>query len=251
MTITKMLLASGAALLLSAGVAAAAPASVRTDLNVRSGPGTQYPVVGSIPAGETVDVGSCTGSWCQVSFSGGSGFANRSYLAMADGAPSVGVAVAPSYGYEDSPAYATDDYYDYGYSYGPSVGFYGGGPRFRHGFHHRGQWDGNRTGTWQGRPGGWSGARTGTWQGQPGGAIGARPGGFQGRPGGAAFNQPGSVSPRVSAPTGMRAGGAPGGGMAVGGGARMGGGAAMGGGGPRGGGGAAVGGGAGRPGARQ
>jgi uncharacterized protein YraI len=130
MTITKTLLASGAALLLSAGVAAAAPATAQTDLNVRSGPGPRYPVVGSIPAGETVDVGGCTGSWCQVSFSGGSGFTNRRYLAMADGAPSVGVAVAPSYGYEDSPAYATDDYYDYGYSYGPSVGFYGGGPRF-------------------------------------------------------------------------------------------------------------------------
>lgn len=179
--IKKTLLASGAALLLSASVAAAAPATARADLNVRSGPGAQYPVVGSIQTGETVDVGGCTGSWCQVSFSGGSGFANRSYLAMAGGGPGVGVAVAPVY--DD---YAYDDSYDYGYSYGPSVGvgFYGGS-RFHHRRHH---WDGTRTGTWQGRPGGWTGTRTGTWQGRPG----------------AGPAQPGSVSPQVSSPTGMR-----------------------------------------------
>ena len=226
MTITKTLLASGAALLLFAGVAAAAPATARTDLNLRSGPGTQFPVVGSIPAGETVDVGGCTGSWCQVNFSGGSGFANRSYLALAGGGPSVGVAVAPGPVYDDTPDYAYDDSYDYGYGYGPSVGFYAGSR-----FHHRRHWDGARTGTWQGRPGGWSGARTGTWQGgtgTPGTANFNRPGG------GAGFARPGSVSPQVSAPVGMGGrggGGIPGGGAAAAGpraGSGFGGGAAVG-----------------------
>src|SRR3954471_11750747 len=83
MTIRNTLLASGAALLLSAGAAAAAPATVQSDLNVRSGPGTQYQVVGAVQSGETVDVAGCTGSWCQISFRGGTGYASQSYLAMA------------------------------------------------------------------------------------------------------------------------------------------------------------------------
>jgi uncharacterized protein YraI len=84
------LLGAAAVLLLSVGAAAAAPAVSRQDLNVRSGPGTGYGVVGVIQAGATVDVGACQGSWCQVAFDGGSGYANRSYLQMAN-APSAGL----------------------------------------------------------------------------------------------------------------------------------------------------------------
>lgn len=228
-TIRTVLLASGAALLLSTGIAAAAPGTARTDLNVRSGPGTNYPVVGSLQSGETVDVQGCTGSWCQVSFSGGSGFASQSYLAMAGGVPSAGVAVtegyAPGYAYSE-PSYGyDDDYYGYGYDYGPSVGVFVGGGRFHNGhrYDHR----------WGGRPGGWQGGRTGvatgTWQGRPGGWQGR--GGFSGnRVGGAA---PGSVAPvgrggpTMSAPTGLggaRMGGGGGPRMGGGGGAHIGGG---------------------------
>src|SRR5258705_12314521 len=101
MTPKTKLLAAGAALLLSTGAALAVPATAQTDLNVRSGPGPQYPVVGSIQGGETVDVGSCTGSWCQVSFSGGSGFASRNYLAM--GGSAGPAAAATPYVYVDEP----------------------------------------------------------------------------------------------------------------------------------------------------
>ena len=80
MMIKTKLLGAAAVLLLSAGAAAAAPAVSRSDLNVRSGPGTEYGVVGVIQAGETVDVASCNGAWCQVAFEGGTGYANRSYL---------------------------------------------------------------------------------------------------------------------------------------------------------------------------
>ena len=85
---------------------------------MRSGPGTQYPVVGSIPGGETVDVGSCTGSWCQVSFSGGTGYASRSYLAMGGGAPRPGGRARRRTSMTTTPDYG---YYDYGYAYGPSA----------------------------------------------------------------------------------------------------------------------------------
>jgi len=152
-TLRTGLVTAGAALLLSATAAAAMPATAQTDLNVRSGPGTQYPVVGSIAAGEAVDAGGCTGSWCQVSFSGGSGYANRSYLAMGGGAaPGPAVAVTP-YVYGDD--YAYDD--DYGYGYGPSVGLYAG-PRYHRGWQGRTGWNGPRTGNWQGN-------HSGNWQG--------------------------------------------------------------------------------------
>src|ERR1044072_7502039 len=212
MTLRNKLLGAGAALLLSTGAALAVPATAQNDLNVRSGPGTQYPVVGSIQGGETVDVGGCTGSWCQVSFSGGSGYASRSYLAMGGGAPGPAVAAAP-YVYDDGDY---GDYYDYGYAYGPLALIYAN-PRFRHrhGWNGRPGWNG---GNWAGRPGGWTGRpggnppvaggqnRTGfagppaNWQrsGAGIGAGGARMGGGGGQPrvagspaGGGGGGQPG------------------------------------------------------------
>src|SRR5437868_3019556 len=80
MTLRTTLLAAGSALVLSAGIASAAPGVAQNDLNMRSGPGTNYPVVAAIPAGATVDVQGCTGSWCQVNFGGTSGFASANYL---------------------------------------------------------------------------------------------------------------------------------------------------------------------------
>ncbi len=251
-SIRNTLLASGATLLLSAGAAAAAPATVQSDLNVRSGPGAQYQVVGTVQGGETVDVAGCTGSWCQISFRGGTGYANQNYLAMAGGGGPGYAAVAPGNadpGYDDTPGYAyNDDYFD---DYGPSAGFYVS-PGFRHHRHHgwNGQWNGgNRVGgvggNWQGRPG-WSGGNRVGGVGAPAGRVGSMGTGFSRGGVGAPTSQPGSVSPQmrvggagpqVSAPTGMRAGGvgALGGGVGApaGGGAR--GGSGAGGGGARGG----------------
>jgi hypothetical protein len=158
MTLKTTLLAA-ASLVLSAGAASAAPATAESAVNMRAGPGPQYEVVTTIPGGATVDVAGCTGSWCQVSFAGESGFANRSYLSVAEGGP----AVAPGYAYDDTPLYS-DDYYDDGYDYGSGFGVFVGP---RHQRFHRG-WNGNRNGgrvgTWQGNRG-WSGNRAGTVQG--------------------------------------------------------------------------------------
>ena len=57
----RLLAATVAALGLSTGIAAAAPAVTETDLNMRSGPGTGYGVVTVIPDGATVDVAGCSG----------------------------------------------------------------------------------------------------------------------------------------------------------------------------------------------
>ena len=198
MILKSKLLGAGAALLLSTGAALAVPATAQTDLNVRSGPGTQYPVVGSIQSGETVDAGGCTGSWCQVNFNGGAGYASSRYLAIGGGAPGPAVAAAP-YVYDEEPDYG---YYDDGYAYGPSAYIYAN-PRFRHrnGWHGRPGWNGG--GNWAGRPGGWAGRPGGTppVAGQPAGS------GFAGPP--ANWQRPGS---------GIGAGARIGGGARVGGG---------------------------------
>ncbi|MBV2142753.1 SH3 domain-containing protein [Falsochrobactrum sp. TDYN1] len=71
----------------SAGAAQAANAIVTADLNIRTGPGTSYGRIGSIPNRAPVTVHSCaTGySWCQVSYSGMSGWASSRYLAIREG----------------------------------------------------------------------------------------------------------------------------------------------------------------------
>lgn len=74
----KQVVCAAGFFLLSTGLAAAAPAVVATDLNVRSGEGTGFPVVAVMPAGTVVDVRGCGNGWCYVSEYGG--FASASYL---------------------------------------------------------------------------------------------------------------------------------------------------------------------------
>lgn len=77
--IRKGLLAAG--LMLGAtSLAAAAPAMVSADLNLRAGPGTGHGVLTVLPAGATVDTLGCTGNWCRISYRGMTGYASASYL---------------------------------------------------------------------------------------------------------------------------------------------------------------------------
>ncbi|QIB35514.1 SH3 domain-containing protein [Ancylobacter pratisalsi] len=106
--------------------ALARPAIVTTDLNVRSGPGTRYKIVGALRAGQRVDVGQCTSGWCRV----GRGYASSRYLST--GSSGAQIIVRPDY-YDDD---------DFGYTYGPAFGLgwgggywgpwgnYGGPPRY-------------------------------------------------------------------------------------------------------------------------
>lgn len=66
------------------GLAMAASASAITDLNIRSGPGPQYEVIGAIQDGDSATVMGCIeGSlWCQVSYNGKQGWAYSKYLTM-------------------------------------------------------------------------------------------------------------------------------------------------------------------------
>ncbi|WP_048647258.1 DUF1236 domain-containing protein [Nitratireductor soli] len=82
----RMLLKSAVAataLFAFAGVAAADVVAVATtDLNIRSGPGPHYPVVGAIGANQEAVIGGCQegSKWCVVTANGVDGWAYSDYL---------------------------------------------------------------------------------------------------------------------------------------------------------------------------
>jgi uncharacterized protein YraI len=107
-----------------AGVGAANAAIVQSDLNLRSGPGTGYRVIATMPAGANVPVLGCAGSWCRVAFGGVEGYASANYLA--GGAPV----------YAAEPVYVAP----------PVLGYeLGVGPSWRRGWGYDGwEWHGHR-----------------------------------------------------------------------------------------------------------
>jgi uncharacterized protein YraI len=54
-------------------IAEAAVGHTTSSVRLRTGPGSHFPSITTIPRGATVDVGSCS-SWCRVSYHGRSGF---------------------------------------------------------------------------------------------------------------------------------------------------------------------------------
>jgi uncharacterized protein YraI len=64
----------------------AAPGVVTSNVNVRSGPGTNYAVVDVAQRGQQVDVQQCQGSWCYVAKPGPDGWVSASYLSAGGGA---------------------------------------------------------------------------------------------------------------------------------------------------------------------
>jgi len=88
---TKTLLGiSTAAILMSGAAFADTEATAWTDLNMRSGPGPMYTIVGLIPANANVMVQGCVAdaSWCSVTYEGVAGWAAGNYMtANVDNAP--------------------------------------------------------------------------------------------------------------------------------------------------------------------
>jgi uncharacterized protein YraI len=78
---TRTLISAAAALTLSTAAAMAWPATATGNINLRAGPGTGHPAIGTLRRGEVVDVIGCAGSWCEIDLGRGSGFASASYLA--------------------------------------------------------------------------------------------------------------------------------------------------------------------------
>ncbi|MBX3539820.1 MAG: SH3 domain-containing protein [Chelatococcus sp.] len=66
--------------------ALAAQGTTTANVNVRSGPGTNFAAVKTLPAGSTIDILDCDGSggWCAISSGGGRGFVSGRYLRKND-----------------------------------------------------------------------------------------------------------------------------------------------------------------------
>ena len=133
MSLRSLAIIAGSAIALSLPAEALA-ATTTSSVNLRSGPGTTYGIVTTIPGGVGVGVGNCVPNWCQVNYAGYSGWVATLYLANA-GQP--GYAPPPAYpppAYDYPPPPPVYPYYAPYYSYGPSFGFYFGGGG--HPWHH-------------------------------------------------------------------------------------------------------------------
>lgn len=92
------------AIALAGGLLAASPALAEfsavatTDLNIRSGPGPQYQVVGSIKASDAASVNGCLADrkWCEVSYNGTTGWAHSDYLRSDFSGEQVVISSAPA-----------------------------------------------------------------------------------------------------------------------------------------------------------
>ncbi|TIW78361.1 MAG: hypothetical protein E5V53_22750, partial [Mesorhizobium sp.] len=67
---------AGALLAMSGAAFADTPVAAVTDLNVRAGPGPQYPVVGVLAAGQSATLTGCIegSKWCTIAEAGGKGW---------------------------------------------------------------------------------------------------------------------------------------------------------------------------------
>ena len=106
----KMLLniATGVAVAATAVVvflpaAYAAPGTITSNVNVRSGPGTNYAVVDTVRRGTQVDVQQCQGSWCYIAKPGPDGWVSSTYLTAAGGAPVNPQQPGISFGFSTGP----------------------------------------------------------------------------------------------------------------------------------------------------
>jgi uncharacterized protein YraI len=111
------------------GAAFAQDAFATTDLNMRAGPGPEFPVVGAIGPDEGVDILGCTesGLWCDVTAGAGRGWAYAEYLSFdLEGerviVPNVGTRVEVP-----TASYQVETYWDENYRDRP---FYGERERY-------------------------------------------------------------------------------------------------------------------------
>lgn len=120
-----------AGLVLAPSVAAAVDGFTTGNVNMRTGPGTGFDKITTLPAGTGVDVIGCTDNgWCQVSAGGPPGWVSRSYLERMSGPPPAydgpPIVVAP-------PVVVPPPYYGgfYGPGWYPPLGWGPGYPGYR------------------------------------------------------------------------------------------------------------------------
>lgn len=136
-----------ALLALSAATADAAPAYVKSTVNLRTAPGTDQAILGKIPAGSLIDASNCDGGWCAVDWQGKSGYAIMTALDMSGRVPVARRVARPA---PASSVPLDDDDIDvlvgppvvYGYPYYRPFGYYR--PRPYYGYRYGGWRGGHR-----------------------------------------------------------------------------------------------------------
>lgn len=63
---------------------ASATVNVETSLNVRSGPGTNYNIIGKLSKGQQITITGETGDWYQIKYNNANGFVNKQYVQKED-----------------------------------------------------------------------------------------------------------------------------------------------------------------------
>ncbi|WP_169822908.1 SH3 domain-containing protein [Methyloligella halotolerans] len=96
---------------LFAAAAEARQAQTTADLNLRTGPGTQYAIIATMPAGSRIDIGDCADGWCAVDWRGQDGYASMVGLTGGPVGPAPEVIVIdPPYPYRAGHYRSTNVY---------------------------------------------------------------------------------------------------------------------------------------------
>lgn len=106
-----------ATLTFGVGIAFAREATTTAELAMRSGPGTKYELLLTMPAGAAVQTSGCARGWCRVSWNSYSGFVSQSGLALAEAAAPVAdepepIPIYPDYPYHSGHYPTADSYHD-------------------------------------------------------------------------------------------------------------------------------------------
>lgn len=92
MNVVQMTACAAALAALSMSGAQAAPALATNNVNLRQGPGTNYPIITTIPGGSTVELSGCSGQWCTVVWQGQSGYSIATSFEQGGNLPPPGAA---------------------------------------------------------------------------------------------------------------------------------------------------------------
>jgi uncharacterized protein YraI len=134
MKLAPLAVCAGVFAIFTATYAAAKPGYAITNVNLRSGAGTNNDVVAKIPGGSRIEINNCTNGWCEVTYQGKSGFAIETALDTSGRAPPRRTSGYYSGGpvYSGPPAYyAPGPYYGPPAYYYPGPYYYGYGPYWR------------------------------------------------------------------------------------------------------------------------
>ena len=109
---------AGALLAMSGAALADTPVSAVADLNVRAGPGPQYPVIGVLAAGQSATLTGCieNSKWCTIAEAGGKGWVYSDYVTAEFGSSRVVVTRRPADADIQVVAPPTDDLYSDSYT---------------------------------------------------------------------------------------------------------------------------------------